>query len=135
MKELKFRAWNTARNCWTSRVELDGGWGKPMFLHGEIENDSGYQTDNTIIEQYTGLKDKNGKEIYEGDIVKLTGKVAKNKSTIYKVVWDSFLTGYDLISLERGKADVGYLNEVQMEERYDVIGNIHDNPELLEEEE
>lgn len=129
MRELKFRAWDKLDKEFAQNIDclLDMRTPERVFA---LDDENG----ELIIEQYTGLKDKNGKEIYEGDIVKLTGKVAKNKSTIYKVVWDSFLTGYDLISLERGKADVGYLNEVAMEERYDVIGNIHENYELLEEE-
>lgn len=120
MRELRFRAWNTARNCWTSRVELDGGWGKPMFMHGEIENDSGYQTDNTIIEQYTGLKDKNGKEIYEGDVLESTWNGDKAV-----VVWNDI------------EGEWEHYADFNTHSKYSgsvVIGNIHENPELLEEE-
>lgn len=83
---------------------------------------------NVIIEQSTGLKDKNGIEIYEGDIVKMVCRVAKDESTLYKVVWDDFLTGYDLINLEPSKADVGYLNKYNIKEHFKVIGNIHEPP-------
>ena len=128
MRELKFRAWANGYEKWCHRIEYidDGLW------LGYVDDGVGeLSTTDIVVEQYTGLQDKNGKEIYEGDIVKLTGKVAKNKGTLYKVVWDNFLTGFDLISLERSKEDIGYLNEVEMEERYKVIGNIHENPELL----
>lgn len=87
-----------------------------------------------IWEQSTGLKDKNGKEVYEGDIVKLTGKVAANKCSIYKVGWDGFLVAFNLFPLERNKSDIGFLNEAETH-RYNVIGNIHEKPELLGEDE
>lgn len=121
MRELKFRAWNTVRNCWTSRVELDGGWGKPMFMHGEIEDDGGYQIDNTIIEQYTGLKDKNGREIYEGDIVQIDDHILGD----FEVVWHNL--GWKI------KRSVGFeALSVHKSEDIVVIGNIHENGELLE---
>lgn len=132
MRELEFRVWSDYWKKYATEAELYmDGLGDAVF-----ETEDGiphHENTDLIIELSTGLKDKNGKKIWEGDIVKLTGKVAKNKSTLYKVVWDNFLTGFDLISLERSKEDIGYLNEVEMEERYKVIGNIHENKELLEE--
>lgn len=122
MRELKFRVW------WKNHSE------PTIYTEYDFFDDTWTDAEYITIEQYTGLKDKNGKEIYEGDIVKLTGKVAQNKSTIYKVVWNSFLTGYDLISLEPSKSDVGYLNETEIKNRYEVIGNIHENSELLNKE-
>lgn len=133
MRELEFRVWSDYWKKYATEAELYmDGLGDAVF-----ETEDGiphHENTDLIIELSTGLKDKNGKKIWEGDIVKLTGKVAKNKSTLYKVVWDNFLTGFDLISLERSKEDIGYLNEVEMEERYKVIGNIHENKELLKEE-
>lgn len=130
MRELKFRAWNTVRNCWTSRVELDGGWGKPMFIHGEIENDGGYQTDNTIIEQYTGLKDKNGKEIYEGDIL---GGIYERGYIAYCDKCKQFQYIDADMGCMRCLGEVCWLDMVGSEREGDleVIGNIHENQDLL----
>lgn len=131
-REIKFRAWDKEAKEYYYDAEYiydfqcsSRGCNAESF--GEIlEYPERYE-----VEQYTGLKDKNGKEIYEGDIVKMTCRVAKDESTLYKVVWDDFLTGYDLINLERSKADVGYLTKYNIKKHFEVIGNIHENPELL----
>lgn len=77
------------------------------------------------IGQYTGLTDKNGKKIFEGDIVKFSHP-AFNKSRIGVIRYKMNETGFVL----RYKGDyswIAYTNEF-----YEVIGNVYDNPELLE---
>ena len=71
--------------------------------------------------QSTGLKDKNGKEIFEGDIVILFGR----KNYPYKVGWSKFDVGWRLSNM----SNVG----IPPEDDIEVIGNIHENPELLKE--
>ena len=70
--------------------------------------------EHLIVEQFTGLRDKNGKEIYEGDIV--TDGVGK-----YKIVYDLKLAGYQPYCIFRDDP----------ENYCEVIGNIYENPELL----
>lgn len=73
------------------------------------------------IEQYTGLKDKNGKEVYEGDILQIDDHILGD----FVVVWHNF--GWKI------KRSVGYESlSVHKSEDCTVIGNIHENPELLE---
>lgn len=112
MRELKFRVWNKRAKVYDEYFELSPKWTQ--------NGDQIIYNKAFIIEQYTGLEDKNGKEIYEGDIVKY---VFGNKPIRFDV--GRYWLGETLDDL------------FGAELRYDleVIGNIHENPELLKEEE
>ena len=123
---------------------FDGKWveGFYYFLHSYLPTtDTIYRTDHYItahsvgssvrpetIGQFTGLTDKNGKKIFEGDIVQYYGTYAlevfiENGHT--KTRWFDTVTKSECTELFFGH-DEEALGEVE------VIGNIHDNPELLE---
>ena len=122
MRELKFRAWSNEHNRYCDLVTLieNGRW------VGWIKGNGVYLTTTDIIlEQYTGLEDKNGKEIYEGDIVGF--KWTKRLYVVtYRIYDASFILENDeweeTIHLSLDKDD------------FEVVGNIHENEYLLEEE-
>ena len=87
---------------------------------GEIFLTGNYNVDPETIGQYTGLSDKNGKRIFEGDIVCY-------RNAIFGVEWSLKYCAYLVVSKFSGGEDllINYDN-------CEVIGNIHDSPELLE---
>ena len=121
MREIKFRAWDLDNKKYEYDITI-----RPnnRLIGIEIFNNEMYPVEfRGTVEQYTGLKDKNGKEIYEGDILQIDDHVLGD----FKVVWHNLGWGI--------KRSVGYETlAVHKSENCTVIGNIHDNPELLEEE-
>lgn len=119
MREIKFRAWvNDHWVDWIPTCKTLGAY------NASVIDTDGYtfEEDNPfIVEQYTGLEDKNGKEIYEGDILQIDDHILGD----FVVVWHNF--GWKI------KRSVGYESlSVHKSEDCTVIGNIHENPELLE---
>lgn len=127
-RKIKFRVWSKKVNHfiipWTGKnyddVDLTYGTvhgGSPRwFITGGDELDENY-----VMQQYTGLKDKNGKEIYEGDII---------KTTIGNDILGQVVFSDGAISV-RNKAGCDYLLCHVHERKTKVIGNVFENPELM----
>ena len=77
-----------------------------------------------IWEQSTGLKDKNGKEIYEGDIMRFD-------AIDYEIYWSSDFSGWHNRRTDKGERIYGSNSFEEVTRFGSVIGNIHENPELL----
>jgi len=111
---FKFRVWDIERKCFFNDDEV------VIYPNGEDSYfNADYDFTESVVEQCTGLKDKNGKLIYEGDII----LVDDDKCP---VEWDSENARYNVV----GYGEIAYLNYKDIE----IIGNIHKNTDLLGEE-
>lgn len=116
MREIKFRAWNQElkRMAYSDDVHFKTfGWWGVIVLNREPKTETG-----EIVMQYTGLKDKNGKEIYEGDVVKIR---KKNWIGMKEVYWDEVTLRLAPATIRQTKESISI----------EILGNIYENPELL----
>jgi len=119
-REIKFRAWHKEEKQMLQKIKAlyfdkDGlrGWAA-IYIEGKERGEGNFQPGEVEIMQYTGLKDKNGKEIYEGDIIEYLGYDGKK----YKQKCPN-LTAFH------------FWQETEDNETVLVIGNIYENQELL----
>ena len=130
-REIKFRAYDKEDERMTYFDDENYLYHCPVILRLEqvFKKDSNYDdyedfeykdaTDKVELMQYTGLHDKNGKEIYEGDILKGTfyGFPMPEYDYVFQIYWDEKEKGFMASYFEPSECEV--------------IGNIYDNPELL----
>ena len=119
MREIKFRAWSPSKRIWRADWSISE--------YGEVLDLNKTRMDpDLILVEYTGLKDKNRKEIYEGDIVEYIDKGSLMESGVYRVVYKE--GAFRPISeLYHPRWPRGW----SAEQTCKVIGNIYENPELL----
>ena len=134
MREIKFRVWDKEK-----KRMLQGLSNLVIMLDGHLNWDFGGELkwisdlENCYeLMQFTGLKDKNGKEIYEGDIVKYNVWTNSHKNKEEKVIIVDYCLRHagwkPMIYDTRVEDDEYYNYEI---EDIEVIGNMFDNPELL----
>jgi uncharacterized phage protein (TIGR01671 family) len=125
MREIKFRAWDKKEKRMMRVAKINFTWdGKFLEVHC-IDND--YKKEYWLpfpkieLMQFTGLKDKNGKEIFEGDILRYKPhKIISDETVIDVVEYDEF--GFQPF-LEEARVDADY-TEIE------IIGNIYENPTI-----
>lgn len=136
MRKIKFRAYDRERKEYLSagNIFLSINSGKnpnDSVLYLDVLNSPNKYASRFVIEQFTGLFDKNGKEIYEGDIVKTP--------LLDPIFGDILSDAFDNAPIEfsNGSFVVSYYNgnhKIYIQDLYDkieVIGNIHENPSLI----
>ena len=125
IREVIFRGKRTDNGEWIEGSLLGIDWCDKPSTYSIAPNTPVsvfYSVIPETVGQYTGLTDKNGKRIFEGDIVSLV----KHDSLIYKVVYVP--CRYELVN---SKGVNCFVLDIYKSENIEVIGNIHDNPELL----
>ena len=121
-REIRFRAWDSEEFPSKMIYQDDKTeYNKETYL---IEFFKKIQGHNSIIMQFTGLKDKNGKEIFEEDIIQ---GFYENETENGEVYWDNDSASFDI----KGVNWMSMENLECSNQYYEVIGNIYENPELL----
>jgi len=140
MRDIKFRAWDDKKKQWLLGYDYGSLGGFSLFgecvMMGEWEgvlrtffSERGdYKFENLKVMQYTGLKDKNGKEIYEGDIYK-----TNNGGSLHLVSYRTGAFCGSYIGSDEKPEPLGWTNneEDRNQNWLEVIGNIYKNPDLL----
>lgn len=128
MREIKFRAWDTKEKKWLYGYDYPelGGFSLKgeCILLGEFGSDMPLERflNDVEIMQFTGLKDKNGKEIYEGDIV-------RDDNTNMQVKWFERFSCFCLVADKW--VFPHFFGEASDPDNCEIIGNIYENKELL----
>ncbi|KMK52793.1 YopX protein [Fructobacillus sp. EFB-N1] len=124
MREIVLRAWDKNKKKYIDFIEINF---KQKYIR--TRDEKMYCPTEVILEQYTGLYDKNGQEIYEGDVVKLHVVILSPDDKVGYIEYRPKF-GY-CINFGKSIARQEYW-AANDKHTIEVIGNIHENPELLE---
>jgi uncharacterized phage protein (TIGR01671 family) len=157
MREILFRGKANGGGCWVygHYVVLNDGyrpdWKRHYILSGELRYNDQYgkedirkvEIDPKTLGQYTGLKDRNGRRIFEGDIVRYIYEPGKgfwnaNQLSVIRYGKTGFkfdgIKGTNKYGLMCGcLSSIPFNQDAENIPEFEVIGNIHDNPELIPE--
>lgn len=129
MRQIKFRGKRNDQDEWVFGDLIEENGGDTYIVQANIIQWKQFEVDPDTVSQFTGLVDRNGKEVYEGDVIEDTNGIGV-------IMW--FQTSWGVASYAHGyngvksytAVDSFYINEAK---EWCVIGSIFDNPELLNE--
>lgn len=140
MREIKFRAWDKEQKDLFEVVAINYKKKRVYSSWNDLDGKNLYaEFDQAVLMQCTGSKDKNGVEIFEGDIVR--GEDLFSPIGIYEIAWNDYIKGWAYKNHDI--SDSSYPDEVKKrgfvfsgalftKTNVEVIGNIFENPELWE---
>lgn len=132
MREILFRGKRIDTGEWVygyyCKAEMHFHSGDEHFIIEYSCDGSQYRVDPATVGQYTGLTDKNGVKVFEGDIIWGTGSKANMDNFVIR--WSEAICGF---TAGEGKRVWPNMNQSTIS-AYEVVGNIHDNPERMEAE-
>ena len=129
MRDILFRGKILGLTDWSYGYYAKSG--ENHFILLDTDNEDNYSiVDPETVGQYTGLKDTDGRRIFEGDIVQWKDENFNNYTSV--VEWCGEKWNYPAFDLAKHDYECNGLQYVHEDCIIEVIGNIHDNPELLE---
>lgn len=123
MREIKFRGYSHEHESWIYGDLLQYSDGEVYIMEHSDGESLSYRVEPKSVGQCTGLKDKNGKEIYEGDIVRHRGYYGMKTSVV------AFSNACFNVGRHQGSSTKD--TPMLITANFEVVGNIHDNPELI----
>ena len=119
---MKFRVWDNTCECWLENYVI--------YQYGNVASNSVWlQNDEAVIEQFTGFKDKNGKEIYEGDIIKYNSIDSEIILMVVKSKTEPALCLLNMLYADGNhiiKQEQMFQEYILLEKYSEVTGNIHE---------
>ena len=128
MREILFRGKRVDDGKWVYGCYYELDMGKVM-ISTCIKREA-YEVQHKTVGQFTGLTDKNGKKIFEGDIVRRFNS-KKQEVMRYAVKWNTDCCMFVLICEDTYLGEYDSDFTVFYGEEFEIVGNVHDNPELM----